>query len=260
VQNEKWYQEGAVPVASDGTVPFLSYVIREKGKVELGSFACAMCHTRVMPDGSFIRGAQGNFNLERAQSRATNYGAPPEVLRMVRRLLWAVPWLKPDPLDQQLAMTPDQLFKIQQMLPAGVQSRHRASPVYPVQVPDLIGVRDRIYLDRTGLQLHRSIVDLMRYAALNQGGDFLADFDGFIPLGGPDFKKLSDPANPLVGGRYSDEQLYALALYVYSLRPPENPHKMDAMAVKGEKLFQDEGCPRRVMCRRFTRITSLRPR
>jgi hypothetical protein len=51
-----------------------------------------------------------------------------------------------------------------------VLARHRSSPFYPVQVPDLIGVQDRRYLDRTGLQQHRSIVDLMRYAALNQGG------------------------------------------------------------------------------------------
>jgi hypothetical protein len=45
-------------------------------------------------------------------------------------------------------------------------------------VPNLIGVADRHYLDRTGLQQQHSIVDLMRYAALNQGADGLASFDG----------------------------------------------------------------------------------
>jgi hypothetical protein len=243
VRSKTWYEEGSVPVASNGVVPFFSYVIREKGKVELGQFACGMCHTRVMPDGSILKGAQGNFNLEKAEARATNYGGtPPEVSRMIKRLLWAVPWLNSDPLDRQLTMTPDQLFKLQQMMPSGVMSRHRASPIYPVQVPDLIGVKDRAYLDRTGLQPHRSMVDLMRYAALNQGGDFLANFDGFIPLGGPDFSRLPDPANPLVGGRYSDEQPFALARYVYSLKPPPNPNKMDEAAAKGAKLFELEGC------------------
>jgi hypothetical protein len=48
-------------------------------------------------------------------------------------------------------------------------------------VPNLIGLKERRYLDATGLQQHRSIVDLMRYAALNQGADDLASFDGFIP-------------------------------------------------------------------------------
>ena len=110
-------------------------------------------------------------------------------------------------------------------------------------MPDLIGVKDRHYLDRTGLQQQRSIVDLMRYAALNQGGDDLATNDGFVPADMPDFRALPDPADPVrVGGRYSDEQLYALALYVYSLKPPPNPNRFDAMAEHGQKVFNREGC------------------
>ena len=242
VRNQEWYKQGGIPVAKSGVVPFLSYVIREKGKVELGLFACAMCHSRVMPDGTVLKGAQGNFPLERAEAFRSTHEVPPEVGRMVMRLLYAVPWIKPDPLEQQLAMPPDQLYRVQHAMPPGVMSRHRASPIYPVQVPDIIGVKDRIYLDRTGLQPQRSVVDLMRYAALNQGGDFLADFDGFIPLGGPEFNKLPDPENPLVGGRYSDEQLYALAQYVYSLTPPTNPNKMDELSIRGQKIFEHEGC------------------
>lgn len=241
VRSKQWIEEGGVPVTKDGVIPFVFYVIREKGKVELGSLSCAMCHTRVMPDGSVLKGAQGNFSLERAEARKSTY-VMPEISRMISQLLWAVPWLRPDPLDRQLSMPPDQLYAAEHAMPAGVLSRHRASPIYPVQIPDLIGVKDRAYLDRTGLQLHRSIVDLMRYAALNQGADFLANFDGFIPLGGPGFDKLPEPTSPMVGGRYSDEQLYALAQYVYSLKPPANPNKMDALARSGEKVFQAEGC------------------
>ena len=55
---------------------------------------------------------------------------------------------------------------------------------------------------------------------------------------------MPDPADPYrVGGRYSDEQLYALALYVYSLTPPPNPNKFDALAAHGQKVFEREGCP-----------------
>jgi hypothetical protein len=110
--------------------------------------------------------------------------------------------------------------------PGGVMPRHRASSIYPVQVPDLIGAKGRKYLDRTYLQQHPPIVDMMRYAALNQGADQLASFDGFIPFGGPEFNKLRDPASPIVGGRYSDEQLYALSLHVSSLKPSPNPNNM----------------------------------
>ena len=61
-------------------------------------------------------------------------------------------------------------------------------------MPDLIGAKDRRYLDRTGLQEHRGIVDLMRYAALNQGADSLASYDGIIPADSEGFKTRPDPA------------------------------------------------------------------
>jgi hypothetical protein len=78
----------------------------------------------------------------------------------------------------------------------------------------------------------------MRYAALNQGGDDLSSFGGFIPAG-VDFKTLPDPTTQT---RYSDEQLYALALYLYSLKPPPNPNRRTAQTIKGEQIFRREGC------------------
>jgi len=35
------------------------YFVRKKGVLEVGGNACADCHTRVMPDGSFFQGGQG---------------------------------------------------------------------------------------------------------------------------------------------------------------------------------------------------------
>ena len=77
-------------------------------------------------------------------------------------------------------------------VPPGVLARHRPSPLCPPQVPNLIGVKDRHYLDRTGLQQHWGIADLMRYAALNNQADDLATFDRFIP-GAPGLKTLPRP-------------------------------------------------------------------
>lgn len=83
----------------------------------------------------------------------------------------------------------------------------------------------------------------MRYAAMNRGrfdgGDVVANHHGFIPANPPRFEKLPDPATQL---RYSDEQLYALAVYVYSLQPPPNPNKFDAVAERGQKVFERERC------------------
>jgi hypothetical protein len=53
----------AQPVGKDGVLPFFRpgfrYYVRKKGVLEVGINACAGCHTRVMPDGSFFEGGQG---------------------------------------------------------------------------------------------------------------------------------------------------------------------------------------------------------
>jgi hypothetical protein len=53
------------PLTKDGLMPFDHLVIREKGKIEIGAFSCAECHTRVMLEGTIIEGAQGNFPFDR---------------------------------------------------------------------------------------------------------------------------------------------------------------------------------------------------
>jgi len=80
----------------------------------------------------------------------------------------------------------------------------------------------------------------MRYAALNQGGDGLSSFAGFIPLAArrPDGKR----PEPHEVTRYSDEQLYALSLFIYSLEPPDNPNPFDAIAQRGKDIFKREMC------------------
>jgi len=238
VRDPKFCQKTGTPVAADGTFPFYRYVIREKGKIGVGILACAMCHTRVMPDGAILKGAQGNFPFDRAFAyNYRNSGGPPELARALERSLFGAPWMHPDPQANLDQMSIEQIAAQHDPIPPGVVARHRTSTLIPVQVPDLIGVKDRHYLDRTGLQQNRSIVDLMRYAALNQGGDDMASYAGFIPDGSP----LPDPDK--VGRRYSDEQLYALALYVYSLQPPPNPNKPDALSKRGAEVFQRENCP-----------------
>jgi hypothetical protein len=260
------------PVAANGVDPFFSIVIRQKGKIEVGFAACADCHTRVMADGTIVKGAQGNSPTEHTIAFAVRSMAGAEkdkhsfleVSRRVERAQFEVPWL---PIGDQLDynhMSVDEIAASHAALPPGVFARQRTSVLAPPHIPDLIGVKDRRYLDATGLEQHRGIVDLMRYAALNQGADNLATYDGFIPSAFPDFKQLPDPANlngqmsipqVIVGTRYSDEQLYALALYVYSLKPPPNPNRFDALAARGKEVFERGGC---ATCHtpRYTQTTS----
>lgn len=78
-----------------------------------------------------------------------------------------------------------------------------------------------------------------RYAAMNRGiihgGDAFANRNGFVPADAPRFQQLPDPSTR---SRYSDEQLYALARYLYSLLPPPNPNRFDAVAARGRQLLE----------------------
>lgn len=44
-----------------GIIPFAVISIRKKGKPELGTESCSMCHTKQMPDDRLFKGGQGNF-------------------------------------------------------------------------------------------------------------------------------------------------------------------------------------------------------
>jgi len=234
LRDPAWYEKHAVPVAKDGTMPFYRYVIREKGQVQVGEFSCAMCHTRVMPDGSLIKGAQGNFPFDRVFSSAFGTRIPQQILHLLGRQLFSAPWIEADPHAKLTQMSVEEFANTYKAIPPGVITRFGSSVFYPPQVPDLIGVKDRRYLDHTGFVRHQSIEDLMRYMALVQGADLLDHFNDFSPLGRPpDYAKLA---------RYSDEQLYAAALYLYSLKPPPNPNKFTAEAARGKRIFREEGC------------------
>ena len=240
VRDRKWYEATRTPLARDGSLPFYRYVVAEKGKVTVGILACGMCHTRVMPDGRLIKGAQGNFPFDRAMAADYRSGTLKlEDIRLIERFLFTTPLLRTENEARLGRMSIDQMAAAHEAIPSGVLARHRSSVATPLQVPDLIGVKDRRYFDHSGLQLHRSLVDLMRYAALNQGADDLAEFGDFSPMNLLFDGKRPDPSTQT---RYSEEQLYALAMYMYSLRPPANPNVLDSVAERGRKVFETEGC------------------
>jgi hypothetical protein len=242
VRNPAWYQRLGVPVAGDGVVPFVCYVIREKGKVELGSGSCATCHERVLPDGTVVKGAQGNLPYDRAAAYALRrqQQTGPEALQLLqearreRRLAFRVPWLAVDPTAAVENMSLGDIASLHEAIPPGVAVRVNTSFLFPPQIPSLIGLKDIRFFDHTGLVRHRSVGDVMRYAALVQGA---VRFDEF--LGVRSLDPLPDPSTQI---RYSDEQLYALALYLYSLKPPPNPNRFDERATRGKQVFAREGC------------------
>lgn len=241
------------PVALDGKlpafVPGFSYYVRKKGTLEVGINACSGCHTRIMPDGSFLSGAQGvpNFPASEARRRRELDSSPPpppppppDAAVVQRRLngLWGIfgaPWVMSKEAFGA-TLTPDLLTSLAAANRQSVFGRQGTSLTHPPHVPSLIGLQDLKYLDSTGLVRNRSIADVMRYAITNQGLDTLAHFGDFQPISGV------TPFSGELGTRYSDEQLYALALYVYSLKPPTNPNPVDSSARRGEKIFHKQAC------------------
>ena len=226
-------------VTPSGQVPFYRYVVREKGKVELGVLSCAECHTRVMSDGSIIKGAQGNPPFDK-QFAGEIRAAAADSARADQRVLFAAPWLDQSVISRLDKMSPDEIAAQHDAIPPGVLARHGSGGFTPVQIPDLIGATERRYWDHTGLQRNRGLGDLMRYAALNQGADLVSDFSGFIPIGDP---KTGRP-DPATLNRYGEDQLYALALYIKNLRPPPNPNPFNELARRGKAIFEEQECAR----------------
>lgn len=245
VRDREWYETSGVPVAANGVVPYFNYVIRKKGKVLIGEFSCSTCHTRVMDDGQIIVGAPSNYPLGRLDGLALEerIRRDPERFEERRpnrmRRPFGAPWMgEMDPARRYAALSAEESVAAEMAVPPGVQARFGTGVFEPVAISDLIGLEQRRYFDRTGHVRHRSIVDLMRYGALNQGIAFFDTFgDDFIPSG-----RLPNPKGRM--RRYSDEQLYALALFLYSLEPPENPHPFDERAARGRQVFEQEDCGR----------------
>jgi hypothetical protein len=245
LHDPEWWRSVDPPLSREGTLAGLVYVVRERGSIEVGSFACATCHTRVLDDGSVVAGAQGNFPLERAIALAGRE-LPEERVRLFATILYSAPWMTERERELS-ALSKEELIRLRERIPDGVIGRQGTDIRFPSRIPDLIGIEDRRYLDATGFVRHRGTGDIMRYAATNQGMDVLARHGDFI-AGVPGHRELPPPGSPLPlagsSARYTDEQLYALALYLYSLEPPPNPNPKDELAARGEAVFRAQRCGR----------------
>ncbi|MDX1982522.1 MAG: di-heme oxidoredictase family protein [Bryobacteraceae bacterium] len=239
VRDAAFYEKNGMPVAADGTIPFATWVVREKGKVELASVGCSTCHTRVMRDGTVIAGGQGNNPGDRQGAAllevAARFAGREKVLAQARGFAaqFELPWMENDFNRQAREASLEEMMAAGRAIPPGVSARTFTSLYAPPQIPDLIGVKDRKFLDHTGFVRHNEPGDLMRYSSIAQ------DMIGYARFG--DYPAAKTPQAGK-GVRYSDAQLYALAQYLYSLKPPKNPHRPDAQSRRGRVVFNRSGC------------------
>ena len=232
------FAKARVRARPDGTLPDLRWVPTEKG-MALGLVNCASCHTRLMNDGTLLHGAPptedasplGPFRMAPWAVSPVSLGDEPPGLMNWRA--FGAPWIAGDVHAAFKTMPPPQLGpQLRGAFAVGLFPRWNGSPYYPTKIPDLIGIKDRKYIDHTATHLHRGPGDLMRYAALVTYSD-ASDF-------GP-HRTLSD-AQRTVPMRAPDELLYALAQYLYTLQPPANPHAADPRIPAGQQIFAREGC------------------
>ncbi|MEO8597420.1 MAG: di-heme oxidoredictase family protein [Candidatus Solibacter sp.] len=241
--------ESAFP-RSDGTAANLRWVPTKDG-VALAFPNCANCHVAQLKDGTEVVGGSllaypqqrtgppGPSLINQVQL-AMGYIDGGSPIRMTSGSLgsrlyqaFGVPWNPNDPhakLKTASQADYDQWFAAG--LRGGALPRWNGSFYFPAKIPDIIGIKDRKYIDHTGTHLNRGIGDLMRYAALVSWAES-TDFGSH---------KILEENAELPRARRSDEALYALALYMQSLTPPPNPNPVDESARAGEKLFRREGC------------------
>jgi mono/diheme cytochrome c family protein len=232
------FAKAGVRARPDGTLPDLRWVPTEKG-LALGLANCASCHTRLMNDGTLLHGAPPNeeaspfgpFKMAPWAVSPVSLGNEPPGLMYWRA--FGAPWIADDVHAAFKAIAPPQLGPLLRgAFAVGLFPRWNGSPYYPTKIPDLIGVKDRAYIDHTATHLHRGPGDLMRYAALVTYSDS-SDFGAH--------RMLSD-AQRTVPMRASDDLLYALAQYLYTLQPPANPNGADPRIPAGQRIFAREGC------------------
>ena len=223
-------------VRPDGTLAMYRWVITPRG-IGLSITACSSCHTRYMDDGTAIAGPGLRHTVNDAllnrmvgELMRISFSGDQPPMALYRQ--FGVPWIRDDIHAKLKDMSGEDLGRLFDAQVPGVTDRPNGSPYYITKIPDLIGIRDRKYIDHTATHQHRSAGDLMRYAALVEYSDSM-DFGSH---------RMWSDAQRTIHARWPDEVLYSLAQYIYSLQPPPNRNPRGELAAKGEMVFAQTGC------------------
>jgi hypothetical protein len=233
-------KDSRITMTPDGQFPAFRWVVEARGRVRLSAVECAGCHMRVERDGTLLHGPPTNirgisatfaimFQGLLVKSDETGQPLPAGEQAYIAH---AVPWLKDDIHARFRSMPDKEILPILRSGFPGTFNRFNGSPYSMTKIPDLIGVKDRRYLDATATHRNRGPEDIGRYGALVSVAD-----DGAI---GP-HKFLTEKQRKLAF-RHSDEAMYALGRYLYALEPPKNPNAFDERARHGKEIFQEQNC------------------
>ena len=223
-------------VRPDGALAMYRWVITPQG-IGLGITACSSCHTRDLDNGTAIAGAGLAQRITDAlldrmvdQLLRTSYSGDRPEMALYRQ--FGVPWNRDDIHEKLKSMPGAEIARLFDAQIPGVSDRVNGSPYYITKIPDLIGIRDRKYIDHTATHQHPGGSGSDGYAAL-------VDYSDSMDFGS---HRMLSEAQRTIPVRWPDKVLYALAQYIYSLQPPPNPNRRDELAAEGEKVFKRVGC------------------
>jgi hypothetical protein len=149
--------------------------------------------------------------------------------------LFTVPW-GPEERIEKLRDAPNAAALISAMQGArlpGVLSRPHGNPYYQTKIPDLNNLQFSRYMDATATHRLRGPEDVARYAAFISGIDPM-EFGQY---------KILKPHQRQIRFRYADEVLYAIGVYLMSLKPPKNPDTAPAALIeRGRQVFARGTC------------------
>ncbi|MCW5965605.1 MAG: hypothetical protein KIT83_16325 [Bryobacterales bacterium] len=230
-------------LTKQGTIIDNVWVVTEQG-VMLSGTACLGCHVRIDLNGGFTPAAPGTPYPEGIETIGPQ---TPSLLRNLFAILFPgdtfgeanarsfhVPW-DPDPrVDSIKSMADQEIGRLITGDGFTTFARFNGSPWYMTKIPDLQNIRYSRYIDASATHRLRGPGDIARYGALVVGADSM-DF-------GP--HRILTDAQRRVTFHYADAVLHAIATYLWSLEPPQNPHPPPAALVKeGQAVFANQGCP-----------------
>jgi hypothetical protein len=231
-------KKGGDMVTRDGIIPSIRWLVDRDGKLKLSLADCSGCHSRVLPDGKLVLGAQGNLTFAAESVGVVVEGFLRDLekkgvsLNQAEYSFYGTPWVKNDIHEKFKTMSPEEIGEVDGFPQESTFARFNGSPYFITKIPDLIGIKDRRYIDHTGTHVNRGPEDIARYAILVSVAD-----DGAV---GP--HQFFTERQRRLEHRFSDEAVYALGKFVYSIEPPPNPNRFDAAARRGKKVFEREGC------------------
>jgi hypothetical protein len=87
LSEKPWFDKVKPPLTRDGAITGFTYILRTKGKIEIGTYSCALCHSRVLPNGAVVIGGPGNFPIDAAIAEDVHAAIPHPALREANKAI-----------------------------------------------------------------------------------------------------------------------------------------------------------------------------